>query len=148
MAYINGNRTLQVVRTKYMDLDDFYPIGSVYVSFNSTSPASLFGGTWERISNKFLYGTSNDQELGDTGGNSTHTHTLGNGYAKVDFRSSRLNLYRKTTAIWTGNIKTDFDMNTDDSGYGGNQSVELGGKTDSGDSMPPLIKVAIWKRTA
>lgn len=31
-----------------------YPVGSVYMSVNSTSPATLFGGTWERIQDKFL----------------------------------------------------------------------------------------------
>ena len=27
--------------------DAIYPIGSVYISVTSTSPATLFGGTWE-----------------------------------------------------------------------------------------------------
>ena len=31
-----------------------YPIGSVYISFNSTSPASLFGGTWNYIGQIYL----------------------------------------------------------------------------------------------
>ena len=49
MAYINGHRTLQGVRTKYLNVDDVYPVGSVYVNVNNTSPASLFGGTWEAL---------------------------------------------------------------------------------------------------
>ena len=31
-----------------------YPINSVYISFNSTSPASLFGGTWSYIGQIYL----------------------------------------------------------------------------------------------
>lgn len=31
-------------------LDMFYPVGSVYISVNSTNPATFLGGTWERIS--------------------------------------------------------------------------------------------------
>ena len=31
-------------------LDIFYPVGSVYISVNSTNPATFLGGTWERIS--------------------------------------------------------------------------------------------------
>lgn len=30
------------------------PVGYVYTSFDSTSPASLFGGTWEQLKNVFL----------------------------------------------------------------------------------------------
>ena len=26
-----------------------FPVGSLYLNINSTSPASLFGGTWERL---------------------------------------------------------------------------------------------------
>ena len=33
-----------------------YPVGAVYISANSTSPASLFGGTWESIGGRFLLG--------------------------------------------------------------------------------------------
>lgn len=31
-------------------LDMFYPVGSIYMSVNSTNPATFFGGNWERIS--------------------------------------------------------------------------------------------------
>lgn len=35
--------------------DMIYPVGSVYISVNTTSPASLFGGTWTKIKGRFLY---------------------------------------------------------------------------------------------
>lgn len=35
-----------------------YPVGAIYISTDSTSPASLFGGSWTRIEGKFLLGTS------------------------------------------------------------------------------------------
>ena len=31
-----------------------YPIGSIYLSVNSVDPSTLFGGTWEKIKDKFL----------------------------------------------------------------------------------------------
>lgn len=48
-----------------------YPIGAVYISYVSTSPAILFGGSWTQITGRFPYfnaGTS-------TGGSNTHYHS-------------------------------------------------------------------------
>ena len=52
-----------------------WPIGSIYMSVNSTSPASLFGGTWEKLSNTFLLAASSSYPAGSTGGESTHKLT-------------------------------------------------------------------------
>lgn len=52
-----------------------YPVGSIYMSVSETSPASLFGGTWERIEGRFLMGASDDYPAGSTGGSATHTQT-------------------------------------------------------------------------
>lgn len=57
-----------------------YPVGAVYMSFVSTSPASLFGGSWSQISNRFIYagnGTS-------TGGTLRHKHWIPVGKAVSD----------------------------------------------------------------
>lgn len=34
-----------------------YPVGSIYISVNAANPGSMFGGTWEQISGRFLVGT-------------------------------------------------------------------------------------------
>lgn len=55
-----------------IDFLDVYPVGFVYISYNSTSPASLFGGTWFEMKGVFPYfnhGTG-------TGGSNTHTLTV------------------------------------------------------------------------
>ena len=51
---------------------DAYPVGSIYMSVSSTSPATLFGGTWERIQGRFLLGASSTYGAGTTGGEATH----------------------------------------------------------------------------
>lgn len=44
-----------------------YPVGSIYMSTNSTSPASLFGGTWTSIaSERVLMGVSSSHGAGST----------------------------------------------------------------------------------
>lgn len=48
------------------DLLKIYPIGAIYMSTSSASPASLFGGTWTSISGYFLYATTSN--VGSTGG--------------------------------------------------------------------------------
>ena len=53
-----------------------FPIGSIYLSVNSTSPASLFGGTWEKIKDKFLLASGDTYSAGATGGEATHTLTI------------------------------------------------------------------------
>ena len=35
-------------------LDIIYPVGSIYISANATSPADSIGGTWEQIENCLL----------------------------------------------------------------------------------------------
>ena len=45
-----------------------YPVGSIYMSANSVSPATLFGGVWEAISGRFLLASGGAYALGSTGG--------------------------------------------------------------------------------
>lgn len=52
-----------------------HPVGSLYISENATSPAELYGGTWERIEGKFIMGASDTYPAGSTGGSATHTQT-------------------------------------------------------------------------
>lgn len=70
ILYEGGGKTLD----KLFDL--VYPVGSVYISTNSTSPATLFGGTWERLKGGFLYGAVNSYGTGNGTGTSTNTHKL------------------------------------------------------------------------
>lgn len=52
-----------------------HPVGSLYISENATSPAELYGGTWERIEGRFIMGASDTYPAGSTGGSATHTQT-------------------------------------------------------------------------
>lgn len=61
-------------------LNKTYPIGSIYMSVNSTSPATLFGGTWARWGNgRIPVGVDTSQTefntVGKTGGEKTHILT-------------------------------------------------------------------------
>lgn len=50
-----------------------YPVGSIYLSVNATSPATLFGGSWTQLKDRFLLGAGSTYTAAATGGSSTHT---------------------------------------------------------------------------
>lgn len=51
--------------------DLIYPIGTIYISTGTTSPAALFGGTWTQLKDKFLIGAGNSYTLGGEDGSLT-----------------------------------------------------------------------------
>ena len=58
-------------------LQAVYPVGSIYCSYGSTSPAVLFGfGSWTKIEGRFLLGANATYGLGSTGGSATVTLTI------------------------------------------------------------------------
>lgn len=52
-----------------------YPVGSIYMSINSTNPSTLFGGQWEQLKDKFLLGCGDIYQNGTTGGEASHVLT-------------------------------------------------------------------------
>ena len=50
-----------------------YPVGSIYMSVDSQSPAEFLGGTWERIKDRFLLSAGDSYQAGVTGGEANHT---------------------------------------------------------------------------
>ena len=42
------------IPSSQITFDDVYPIGSIYMSVNSTDPSTLFGGTWTQLTDTFL----------------------------------------------------------------------------------------------
>lgn len=74
------------IGTTSVDLSDYvrksellnmvYPVGALYMSTSSTSPATLFGGTWERIKDRFILASGDTYTtIRGTGGAATVTLT-------------------------------------------------------------------------
>lgn len=53
-----------------------FPIGFIYASTDPTSPAQLFGGTWERIKDCMIYAAGDSDTVGRVVGSNTHTLTV------------------------------------------------------------------------
>ena len=62
---ISENGPDMMTALNQMLLEKCYPVGAVYLSTVSTSPADVIGGTWERIENKALVAMGDTPTAGD-----------------------------------------------------------------------------------
>ena len=122
------------------------------MSLVDTSPATLFGGTWLQIKDKFLLSAGDTYVAETTGGAATHTHTLENGYAKISTRGSSGYAYAQqnnNVASWNPNKDCETaDQYNDFHEWSITSGINLGGSTDSSSSLPPYLTVYMWRRIA
>lgn len=143
--------------SKAVLLDMFYPVGTIYMSSNSTSPATLFGGTWVQLQDRFMIAAGPTYPAGTTGGSATHTHTTtghtltvnempshnhvlfypnsaGQGVANIGYPDATINKTWWAEACKTGNE--------------GGGAAHSHGNTGSASNLPPYWAVCMWERTA
>ena len=139
-------------------LDLIYPVGSIYLSVNSASPDTLFGGTWARLEDVFLLAAGAKHAAGSTGGEESHTLTD----SEMPSHNGHLSAGIAGTApIGKGNYKGYLNssvMNAFPEGnyrgwnvYLGNEmhpASEATGGDQPHNNMPPYLAVYTWKRTA
>lgn len=123
-------------------LDVVWPVGSLYLSVQSTDPGELFGGQWQRIRDRFLLAAGDSYEAGKTGGEASHSLTVEElpshrhgwkGYVKI---GSTADDYR--AAIF----------GTDTADLSGGTGPQYAGGGQAHNNMPPYLAVYIWRRTA
>ena len=113
-----------------------YPVGSIYMSVAAVSPETLFGGTWERLKDRFLLGAGDHYENDSTGGEA-ETALEVNHLPPHDHETY-------TRAVYSGNgsytslCKESQSVATDKTGQTG------GGEPHN--NMPPYLVVNMWKR--
>jgi hypothetical protein len=120
-----------------------HPVGSLYISENATSPAELYGGTWERIEGKFIMGASDTYPAGSTGGSATHTQTVG----EMPRHSHTLDLSNagiddneyEYTVSYSRNKKITIAATRAIQANGGNQPMDI---------LNPYYSMYIWRRVA
>ena len=151
-------------------IDYIYPVGSIYLSVNATSPATLFGGSWTQLKDRFLIGVGSTYTSGATGGAATHKLTVAempahahdtpffnnitnNGEMKSDF----IGVYGKgktaSQALKDTGQTSTMEMwwvsqtNTAE-GNEWSYLTSSKGSTSAHNNMPPYLAVYMWKRTA
>lgn len=132
-----------------------YPIGSIYMSFNSTEPSILFGGTQERIKDRFILAAGDGYEAGATGGEESVKLTSKNipvlsdrsgGIAPVNTKGNAIHVSQ-----W-GWIYTATQISNSD-GYDSYTGQWISVGTDDANmqnvnNMPPYLVAYMWYRTA
>lgn len=143
VAVIDGSGWIYSRALSSLILEAVYPVGSIYMSVNSTSPATLFGGTWKAIRGKFLLGAyGNTYKAGSTGGEAAHTLTeseMPNHKHSIWFPNDGGEQSAEIGYPDTGSKNTYYAEASKTSGTGGGAAH---------NNMPPYLAVYIWKRTA
>ena len=165
-AYGSRITDLETFRQTFLNM--VYPIGSIYMSMNETNPGTLFGGTWERISGRFLLGGGgtgpganndtgfgqltaaqqvwfSDSEPGITSGEYFHQLSVG------EMPSHTHNSYGQLPRINDDSISGNKYGHTTATSWwfqGVSTSVQPNGSDVAHNNMPPFLVVAMWKRTA
>ena len=120
-----------------------YPVGSIYMSVNATSPATLFGGTWEQMKNRFLVGCGDAYAVGSTGGEAEHTLTV-----------NEMPEHNHSYGVYASDGSATLDINhmaqycgkINSTGWGSHTLYTGGGAAHN--NLPPYLAVYMWKRTA
>lgn len=132
-----------------------HPIGSYYWSEESTDPSRLFGGTWERVKDVFLYALGDSGSAGDTGGEASVALSKAN----LPNINGSFTMHGGASATPVSSVSGDFttdynnakykDGGTEYTGAGsiGNVKLNIGSGTKH-NNLPPYIKAYCWKRTA
>ena len=126
--------------------DAIYPVGSIYMSVNSTNPQTLFGGTWQRIQGRFLFAADSAHAAGTSGGEETHKLTV----AEMPSHGHIIGRYTGDASdagngggVNRGQIEAPSDRTEDT-----DNRVWSAGGNQSHNNMPPYLAVYIWKRVA
>lgn len=121
-----------------------YPVGSIYMSVDETSPALLFGGSWLQLEDRFLLGAGSAFSAGNVGGAS-----------QVTLQTAHIPSHSHTTTVQNSGEKTIAGrINADgkDTGGAGVKTYTVKTSTVGGgqahENMPPYLVVYMWKRVA
>ena len=131
-----------------------HPVGSFFASTKNVDPATLYGGTWERIKGAFIWGIDDGETAGCTGGEKTHTLTEAE-LPVIDGRIATAVVGSHNTKGVTGHAYgTNFGQVTETiGGAKGAAGFQYGygykfGDGQAHNNMPPYYGAYVWLRTA
>ena len=128
------------------------PVGKLWTSDDPTSPASIVGGTWERIKDRFILAAGDTYAAGSTGGEADHTLTID----EMPAHEHTENMQASNNGIATIVIRGSKGDTSGMSGYEQKDWLEnslrlstaSAGRDVAHNNMPPYIAMYAWKRIA
>ena len=128
-----------------------YPVGALFISTDSTSPATLFGGTWVRIKDRFLLAAGDTYPLGATGGEATHTLTVDempiHSHYQKRFWGESGGVEAIKAYAHGAEFRKDKAYQYPNESTIDEETFNTGGSQPH-NNMPPYLAVYVWKRTA
>lgn len=125
-----------------------YPVGSLYMSTNATSPAELFGGTWEQIKDKFILAAGDTYAAGSVGGKASvalearNIPRLWGQSLAFDVSGNNFHVAQWGWVVSARQISSQNGFNAYDGLY-----VTVGDDNNSAvDVMPPYVAKYVWQR--
>nr|DAU51490.1 MAG TPA: baseplate wedge protein [Caudoviricetes sp.] len=124
-----------------------YPIGSIYISTNATSPATLFGGNWDEIHGAFLFANSALHKAGEIGGE--EEHVLKEKEIPVHYHDEYVGNDGGDGSVPEGYYGFTSIASTSKNTYWakGSKTSEAGGG-QAHNNMPPYLSVYMWERVS
>ena len=138
---------------------EIYPVGAIYISYGSTSPASLFGGTWQKLpAGTFLMSAGGSYTVGQRGGAATHTltdaemprHNHGQALLVDGDWSDVPQVPDRTVLFTTDDTSVRIEWSATSAGcasFDGN-GTNYSGQGQAHNNLPPYYAVNMWRRTA
>lgn len=128
-------------------LDKLYPVGCIYQSASSTSPASFLGGTWEQIKDRFILAAGDTYAAGSTGGEATHTLTVNemprhNHDHVMWYSDQKFGLNGRGGDV--GSLRLEFSSADCTDGI----CTDFKGDSQPHNNLPPYLTAYIWRRIA
>lgn len=118
-----------------------YPVGAIYMSASSTSPATLFGGSWTQLKDRFLLAVGDTyKSAGLIGGEADHTLTV------AEMPSHRHGASEGQFLAYTGS--NGADTVSGGTNFKSIQYTAYVGGGGAHNNMPPYLAVYMWKRIA
>lgn len=126
-----------------------------WVSPDPTSPAELFGGTWEQIKDRFILAAGDTYAAGSTGGSPTHTHDVSGNAAigvvqnTTAYNSSGDKLSEEfPIGLFAHTHEYDSVFDNGNTFYSDIKCIKTKGNANEQSNMPPYLAAYIWKRIA